>query len=105
MKKTKWLIALVAVAIFAGLWFGRSSIIPREIAKISGERYLEKQFPEMKLHCVGVDWVGSDGKYRIVFRDPSNSTYYDCSIGPRYFPVSISEGLGAIERDYVEKYK
>lgn len=105
MKKTKWLIALVVIGILAGLWFGRLSIIPRGIARISGDIYMAEHFPEMKLRVAGVDATLVNGNYRIVFWDPSNSTYYDCSIGPKYFPVSISEGLDEIERDYAEKYK
>ena len=105
MKKKNWLIALVSIGIITGLWFGKFSIIPREIARISGEIYMDRHFSEMKLHCVGVDCADDSGNYTIVFRDPIDSTYYACLIGPKYFPFSIKEGLTAIEHDYVIKYK
>ena len=104
-KKKKRLIALVVIGIIVGLWFGESAIIPRVIAKISGKNYMQEHFPEMKLQCLDVEWADVYGSYLIRFRDPSDSTYYSCVMGPKYFPVSIGQGLIAIENDYVEKYK
>ena len=102
VKKKYWLIPLLTIVIVAGLWFGEYSIIPRQIA---GTVYVKEHFPEMKLQCVGVNSADSYGNFTIILWDRRDSTYYPCLIGPKYFPVSIGEGLSAIESDYVEKYK
>ena len=102
MKKKKWVIPIVIIGVIIVLWF--TGIIPKQIAKISGTSYVKEHFPEMQLECVGVEYADVFGDYLIEFKDKDGNTY-SCVIGPKYFPVSMGQGLFAIESDYAENYK
>lgn len=102
MKKKKRLIPIAIIGIIIVLWF--TGIIPKQIGKISGTIYVNKHFPEMQLECVGVEYADVYGDYLITFKGTSENTY-SCVIGPKYFPVSMGQGLFAIESDYAENYK
>jgi len=102
MKKKKWLIPIVVIVIIAVLWVG--GVIPKQIAKISGISYVNKHFPEMQLECVGVEYAGVFGDYLIAFKD-KNGELYSCVIGPVLFPVSMGQGLAAIEGEYSDNYQ
>lgn len=41
--------------------------------------------------------------YIITFKDKENQNY-GCVISPKYFPVSLGQGIFAIEETYKEKY-
>lgn len=102
MKKKKWLIPIVIISIIIALWF--IGIIPKQIAKVSGINYVNEHFPKMQLDYVGIEWADVYGDYLITFKDPDEKTY-SCVIGPKYFPVSMGQGLFVIESDYKENYK
>ncbi len=99
MKNKKWLICAVTVCIIAALWFG--GVVPKQIAKIYGTSYVKEHFTEMRLVCTGIEWADAYGDYLIAFEGESGKVYR-CVIGPRYFPVSLGQGLLAIEKDYAE---
>lgn len=90
------------IGINLGLWL--TGIIPKQVAKISGINYVSKHFPEMQLERIGVEWADVYGDYLITFKGIDENTY-SCVIGPKYFPVSMGQGLFAIESDYAENYK
>ena len=102
MKKKKWVIPIVIIGVIMVLWF--TGIIPKQIAKISGTTYVNEYFPEMQLECVGVEYADVYEDYLITFKGTNENTY-SCVIGPKYFPVSMGQGLFAIESDYAENYK
>jgi len=102
MKKKNWLIPVAIIGIIIVLWF--TGIIPKQIAKISGTSYVNKHFPEMQLECVGVEYAAVYGDYLITFKGTNENTY-SCVIGSKYFPVSMGQGLFAMESDYAENYK
>lgn len=58
----------------------------------------------MQLECVGVEYADAYGDYLITFKGTNENTY-SCVIGPTYFPVSMGQGLFAIESDYAAYYK
>ncbi|MBE6932152.1 MAG: hypothetical protein E7464_02045 [Ruminococcaceae bacterium] len=99
MNNKKWLVLVVPIVMLAALWF--TGIIPKQIARIAGTSYVEKHFPEMQLECVGVEYAEAFGDYLISFKD-KNGNAYSCVIGPELFPVSLGQGLFAIECDYAE---
>lgn len=101
MKKKYW-IPLAVLGIVAVLWVG--GVIPRQIAKISGTNYVKEHFPEMQLVCTDVTWSKFHGDYLITFEGTGACTY-GCVIGPKYFPVSMGQGLFAIESDDQTQYK
>lgn len=102
MKKLKRAITVVVIAIIAVLWF--SGVAPMQVAKISGERYVNERFPKMQLECVGLEYADAYGAYLISFKGKGENIY-SCVIGPKYFPVYIGQGLFAIESDYAENYQ
>ncbi|MBE6753772.1 MAG: hypothetical protein E7559_05425 [Ruminococcaceae bacterium] len=102
MKNKKWLIPLAIVCVIALLW--GVGIIPKQIARIAGTSYAKKHFPEMHMECVRVEWADVYGDYLITFKD-SNGNTYGCVIGPAVFPVSLGQGLFAIEEYYAENYE
>lgn len=99
MKKKGRLIAFATVFAVAALWLG--GIIPKQIAKICGEAYGKDRFPEMGLACTEVEWSDAHGDYLVTLQ-AENGTVYRCVIGPRYLPVSIGQGLFALESDYAK---
>ena len=102
MKKEKWIILIVTVAVSAALWFG--GIIPKQVAKISGTNYVKEHFPEMQLVCIGMEYADVYGDYLISFKD-KDGNLYSCVIGPHLFPNSLGQGLSAIQDYYTENYK
>lgn len=100
MKQKKWLIPVLILAVAVVLWL--TGVIPKQIAKISGESYVNHHFPEMQLKCTDVEWAAVYGDYLITFKDGDGNTY-SCVIGPRFFPISLGQGLFAIESDYAER--
>lgn len=101
MKKRYW-IPLVVLGMLAVLWVG--GVIPRQMAKAAGTNYVQEHFPEMQLVCTDVTWSRFHGDYLITFESAGGDTY-GCVIGPKYFPVSMGQGLFAIESDYKAQNK
>lgn len=102
--KNKNLIVICVLVIFLliiVLWL--EGTIPRQIAKIYGSSYMKVHFPEMQLEYVNVEWSKYHGNYIITFKDKENQNY-GCVISPKYFPVSLGQGIFAIEETYKEKY-
>jgi len=98
MKKK---ILIICSIILVALWF--SGIIPKQIARIYGTNYMKKNFLEMKLEFVNIEWNKYYGDYIITFKDKDNQSY-GCVIGPKFLPISIGQGRFAIEETYKEKY-
>lgn len=102
MLKKKSVFLITSAVMIILLWFG--GIIPKRIAKKSGTDYVKEHFPEMQLECTSIEWSDVYGDYLIAFK-AKNGKVYSCVIGPKYFPVSMGQGLFAIESDYQENYK
>ena len=101
MKKKILIICSIVLVILIALWF--SGIIPKQIGKIYGTKYMKENFPEMELEFVNIEWSKHFGDYIISFKDKDNQNY-SCVIGPKYFPISIGQGKFVIEETYKEKY-
>ena len=102
MKMKKLVIPFVIIGVIIILWV--TGIIPKQIAKVSGTNYVNKHFPKMQLVCTGVEWSDVYGDYLITFKDANENTY-SCVIGPKYFPITLKQGLLTIESIYAENYK
>lgn len=100
MKKNLIIIGILVLVIIV-LWFG--GVIPKQIGKIYGIKYMKNNFPEMQLDYVNIEWNKYYGDYIITFKDKENGSY-SCVIGPKYFPISIGQGLNVIMENYQEKY-
>ena len=98
-KKISFVVIFIMIA---GLWLG--GIIPKQIARISGTSYVKEHFPEMQLKCTNVEYASVFGDYLISF-EAENGQTYSCVMSPVFFPVSMGQGLFAIESDYAENYK
>ena len=101
MKKRILIITGILVLVIIVLWFG--GVIPKQIGKIYGTKYMEDNFPEMQFEYVNIEWNKYYGDYIITFKDKENESY-GCVIGPKYFPISIEQGLNTIMETYQEKY-
>lgn len=104
MKKKKIIIIstiVVVVLLIIVLWI--NGIIPKQIAKIYGSLYMKINFPQMHLNYVSIEWSKYHDAYIIHFKD-KDSQNYSCTIGPKYFPVIIGQGLFSIEETYRENY-
>lgn len=94
MKQKKHLLPLAAITAVALLWL--TGIIPRQIAKASAAAYAKTRFPALSLTCTAVEWSAPHGDYLVTLR-AENGTEYRCTIGPRYLPVTLGQGLFALE--------
>ena len=81
-----------------------AGIVLKQIAKNSGKSYVKKHFSEIQLEIVDVEYTDAFGDYLIMFKD-LNGKVYSCVIGPELFPISMEQGLMAIESEYEEHYK
>lgn len=99
MKKKKTFVAIIVIIliIVVSLWI--SGVIPRQIAKIYGNNYMNKHFPEMQLKYVDIEWSKYHDDYIITFKDKDNNTH-GCTIGPKYFPINLGQGIFEIEEIY-----
>ena len=99
MEKRKIIIIFIVLIliVIVGLW--GNGIIPKRIARISASNYLEKNFPKMQLEYVDIEWSSSFGGYLIKFKDANNKTY-SFIMNNKYFPISLGQGLFAIEEEY-----
>lgn len=100
MNKKAVIICSIVIILLV-LWF--SGIIPKQIGKIYGTSYMKNNFPEMQLEFDGIEWNKYYGDYIISFKDKNNQTY-SCVIGPKYFPISMGQGIFGIEEKYREDY-
>lgn len=101
-KKIVIISLIVIVLLIIALWI--SGVIPKQIARIYGTNYINEHFKEMKLEYVDVEWNKYYGDYIITFKDKNNKNY-GCVIGPKYLPITMGQGLVAIEQEYQENYK
>lgn len=97
----KWMAALAVPVLLGMLWFG--GIIPKQIARTVGTRYVRNHFPEMQLECMGVEYAAVFGDYLIAFQDKDGNTY-GCVIGPALLPISLGQGLPVMEEAYEANY-
>jgi len=79
-------------------------IIPEQIAKVYGNVYMKIHFPKMSLQCTNVEWSKYHDAYIISFKNNDNDGTYGCTIGPKYFPILLGQGLFAIEETYRNNY-
>ena len=100
-KKTTILLIIFILLIVLILWV--SGLIPKQFAKVYGTNYMKKNFPEMNLKYYEIEWSKYHGNYIITFIDANNQKY-GVSIGPKFFPISIGEGLLVIIEDYSTNY-
>ena len=101
MKKRILIISSIIVLLIIVLWF--VGIIPKQIGKMYGTKYMKDNFPKMQLEYVNIEWNKYYGDYIITFKDEDNKTY-SCVIAPKYFPINIGQGINAIIETYQEKY-
>ena len=103
MKKRKNIIIIVifVLVIILTLWI--SGVIPKKIAEIYGTYYLNKNFPKIQLEFERIEWSSSFGDYIITFKDQNNKQY-GFTIGPKYFPVSLGQGMLGFEENYRQEY-
>lgn len=101
MKKKILIVVISIIALIAILWI--TGIIPKQIGKIYGTKYMKDNFPEMQLEYENIEWNKYYGDYIITFKDKENQNY-GCVIGPKYLPISIGQGINAIIETYQEKY-
>lgn len=103
MKKKSSLIMFVSIiVVIIMLWISGS--IPKKIAKVYANNYMDNNFPEMQLEYVNIEWNKYYGDYLITYKDKNNQKY-SCVIGPKYLPISIGQGLFAIQQTYLDTYK
>ena len=103
MKKKKIVMITIIVAILLIIVLWVNGIIPKQIAKVYGTIYMKTNFPKMQLEYANIEWNKYFGDYIITFKDKDDQSY-GCVIGPKYFPVSIGQGIFAIEETYRENY-
>lgn len=102
MKKKILIVVISIIALFTILWI--TGIIPKQIGKIYGTKYIKNNFPEMQLEYENIEWNKYYGDYIITFKDRDNQNY-GCVIDPKYLPISIGQGINAIMEKYQEKYQ
>lgn len=103
MEKKKIIIIsiILVILVIIALWVIGG--IPVQIAKVYGTIYMRVNFPRMQLKYNGIEWSPYHGAYIISFKDKDNQVY-GCTIGPKYFPVNIGQGIFAIEETYRSHY-
>lgn len=108
MSKKKIVIFLVIIALFiivltvlVNLWV--KGIIPMQIARLSATAYFNSRNEIWRLNIQNIEWASVFNDYLIYFRDKDNKRW-GFTIGPRYFPVSLGQGLFGFEEEYNEKY-
>ena len=101
MKKKVLIVIISIIILITILWI--TGIIPKQIGKIYGTKYIENNFPEMQLEYDNIEWNKYYGDYIITFKDRENQNY-GCVIGTKYLPISIGQGINSIIETYQEKY-
>lgn len=108
MSKKKIVIFLAIIALFiivltvlVNLWV--KGIIPMQIARLSATAYFNIKYPKAEMKFEDIEWASVFNDYLIYFRDKENKRW-GFTIGPRYFPVSLGQGLFGFEEEYNEKY-
>lgn len=94
----KYIILVIIIIVFLSF-----IIIPEQIAKVYGNVYMKIRFPKMSLQCTNVEWSKYHDDYIIYFKDKDSKTY-SCTIGPKYFPIFLGQGLNSIEETYRGNY-
>lgn len=104
--KNKLVIIIVLVVLFVLIIFPfwSNGTIPKQIAKISANIYLRKNFPKMQVKNLSVEWWSVYGDYIVSFEDENNERHGFC-ISPKYFPIYPGQGEFGIREEYREKYK
>lgn len=100
-NKRNIVIVLFILLLILILWF--SGIIPKQIAKFSATYHFKKHFPKIQMEYESIEWDSNFGSYIIKFKDENNKLHGFC-IGPKYFPINLSQGLFGFEEEYWEKY-
>ena len=96
-KKIIFIIMVIVLAIIIGLWI--SGIIPKQIAIISASNYLKNNLPKKQYEYVSIEWNSYFDGYSISFKD-ENGKQIGFFMNGKYFPVSVGQGIFAIEERY-----
>ena len=102
MKKKILIVVISIIALFTILWI--TGIIPKQIGKTYGTKYMKNNFPEMQLEYDNIEWNKYYGDYIIKFKDKEGQNY-GCVISPKYLPIRIGQGINSIMETYQEKYQ
>lgn len=102
MKNKKIFLIIFGIIFFMMIiWF--SGIIPKYIGKIYSIKYMTDNFPEMNLEFNNIEWSKYHNEYILYFKDKDSKTY-SCTIGPKYLPINLGQGLFTIEEYYRNNY-
>lgn len=101
MKKKIIISILIVTIIIIFLW--GSGIIPKQIGRIYGTYKMNKEFPKWQLEYENITWVKYFGDYSISFID-KNGNKRTCLIGPKYFPISLGQGMFGLREEYEEEF-
>ena len=101
MKKRIIIVAIIVVLLILALWI--SGIIPKQIGRIYGTYYMNKNFPEWQVEFVNIEWAKYFGDYSITFIDKSGNRR-GCLIGPKYFPVFMGQGIFGMTEEYNQEF-
>ena len=101
MKNRSLIIISIIILGIIALWIG--GVIPKQIGKIYGTKYMKDNFPEMQFEYVNIEWSSSFGGYSIIFKD-ENDEIYGFIMNNKYFPISLGQGLFGFEEKYNKKY-
>lgn len=103
MNKKKIIITIILIIlIVAGLWIG--GIIPKFIARIVATNYLKNNFPKKQFEYVGIEWSSAFDGYTIRFKDEKEKEV-GFIINGKYLPISVGQGMNAIEQNYREEFE
>ena len=101
-KKTITITIILIILIVVGLWIG--GIIPKFIAKIAATNYLKNNFPKKQFEFVNIEWNSYLDGYSISFKDEKGQQI-GFVMNNKYFPVSVGQGMFAIEEDYRKEFE
>ena len=103
MSKKKIIIItiILILLIVVGLWIG--GIIPKCIARIVATNYLKNNFPKKQFEYVGIEWSSSFDGYILRFKDEKENEA-GFIINGKYLPISVGQGMNAIEQNYREEF-
>lgn len=94
----------IGVSIIFILFMWISGFIPKSIAEVYGQIYVHLHYPEMNLSVDRVEWNQYYGDYVIYFAT-EDGKFFSCAIGPRFFPISIGQGINELNDDYHANYQ
>jgi len=104
MNKKRIIIGIVVIVLVVILVLWISGVIPKQIAKISANNYLKKNFPQKQFEYVDIEWSSSFGGYSIRFKDEKGEIV-GFIMNNKYFPISPGQGMFGLEESYRVEYE